>query len=138
MSKKQSKLSGIVATVGAVALMASMAAPVFASSTIGWSRNLNPLSAETHITSGQISKNGAGTYSVWIDSIQFGKAYFWVAGSNGSPIGYNTILPKDNGGTSTTLRYFARQSQGATVNLRGKSATGSVSFNYVTGRVNFG
>lgn len=138
MNGKKSKVSGIAATIGAVALMASMAAPAFASSTNYWSRNLYPLSAETHITSGQISGNNAGTYSVWVDSIQFGQVYLWAAASNGSRIGAVTILPKNNGGTATTLSYSGKQSHGAIVNLRGKSATFSISQNYATGRVNFG
>lgn len=138
MNGKKSKVSGIAATIGAVALMASMAAPAFASSTNYWSRNLYPLSAETHITSGQISGNNAGTYSVWVDNIQEGQAYLWAAASNGSSIGYVTKLPKNSGGTGSTLSYFSKQSHGATVNLRGKAATFSISQNYATGRVNFG
>lgn len=137
MNGKKSKVSGIAATIGAVALMASMAAPAFASST-DWHRNLNPGSAETHITDGKISGYNAGTYSVWLDSIQFGQVYLWAAANNGSRIGAVTILPKNNGGTATTLSYSGKQSHGATVNLRGKAVDPKAYFIYATGRVNFG
>lgn len=122
MYGKKSKLSGLVATIGAVALMASMTAPAFAS-TGTWYTTLSPFRMNTYnIAAGRISASSAGSYSIWLNSIDPGnRAYMWATDPSNGQIGYQTLLPKNNGGTSTTLSYFSKQNQGNPVRLAGRT-----------------
>lgn len=134
----KSKIMGALASVGAAAMLLGMAVPAIASAT-SWSATLPAFRLTTTVAAGNISGSQASTYSVWLNSIDPGnRAVLWAANPSGDEIGSYTILPKNDGGTATTLSYTSTQYKGNPIRLRGRTEKISGTSVYVTGRVNFG